>query len=69
MEGLCKQSVPDLQLILMKEVLVELEKDMTTIGFPKSTIESRKLNIVKCFKKDISLSTYIDNVLHKRNLK
>jgi hypothetical protein len=55
--------------ILMKEVLVELKKDMTTIGFPKSTIESRKLNIVKCFKKDISLSTYIDNVLHKRNLK
>ena len=55
--------------ILMKEVLVELKKDMTTIGFPKSTIESRKLNIVKCFKKDISLSTYIDNILHKRNLK
>ena len=55
--------------ILMKEVLVELKKDMTNIGFPKSTIESRELNIVKCFEKDISLSTYIDNVLHKRNLK
>ena len=55
--------------ILMKEVLVELKKDMTSIGFPKSTIESRELNIVKCFKKDILLSTYIDNILHKRNLK
>ena len=55
--------------ILMKEVLVELKKDMTNIGFPKSTIESRELNIVKCFEKDISLSTYIDNILHKRNLK
>ena len=55
--------------ILMKEVLVELKKDMKNIGFPKSTIESRELNIVKCFEKDISLSTYIDNILHKRNLK
>ena len=55
--------------ILMKEVLVELKKDMTNIGFPKSTIESREINIVKCFEKNISLSTYIDNILHKRNLK
>jgi len=54
---------------LIKEVLVELKKDMTIIGFSKSTIESREMNIKKCFKKNISLSTYIDDILNKRNLK
>ena len=54
---------------LIKEVLVELNKDMKIIGFSKSTIESRKMNIKKCFKKNISLSTYIDDILNKRNLK
>jgi hypothetical protein len=42
---------------------------MTIIGFSKSTIESRKMNIKKCFKKNISLSTYIDDILNKRNFK
>ena len=55
--------------ILMKEVLFEVKKDMTNIGFPKSTIEIRERNIIKCFEKNISLSTYIDYILHKRNLK
>ena len=54
---------------LIKEALVELKKDMTIIGFSKSTIESREMNIKKCFKKNITLSTYIDNILNKRNLK
>ena len=54
---------------LIKEVLVELKKNMTIIGFSKSTIESREMNIKKCFKKNISLSTYIDDILNKRNLK
>ena len=54
---------------LIKKVLVELNKDMTVIGFSKSTIESRKMNIKKCFKKNISLSTYIDDILNKRNFK
>ena len=54
---------------LIKEVLVELNKDMTIIGFSKSIIESRKINIKKCFKKNISLSKYIDDILNKRNFK
>ena len=54
---------------LIKEALVELKKDMTIIGFSKSIIESREMNIKKCFKKNISLSTYIDDILNKRNFK
>ena len=54
---------------LIKEALVELKKDMTIIGFSKSTVESREMNIKKCFKKNISLSTYIDDILNKRNFK
>ena len=54
---------------LIKEALVELKKDMTIIGFSKSTIESREMNIKKCFKRNISLSRYIDDILNKRNLK
>ena len=54
---------------LIKKILVELNKDMTIIGFSKSKIESRKMNIKNCFKKNISLSTYIDDILNKRNFK
>ena len=54
---------------LIKEVLVELKKDMTIISFSKATIETREMNIKKCFKKNISLSTYLDDILNKRNLK
>ena len=53
---------------LIKEVLVELKKTMTVIGFPISTIESRGINIKKCFKKNIPLTTYINNILKKRGL-
>ena len=53
---------------LIKEALVELKKTMIVIGFPKSTIESREINIKKCFKKNIPLSTYINNILKKRGL-
>ena len=53
---------------LIKEVLVELKKTMIVIGFPKSTIESREINIKKCFKKNIPLTTYINNILKKRSL-
>ena len=51
---------------LIKEALVELKKNMIAIGFPKSTIESREINIKKCFKKNISLTTYINKILKKR---
>ena len=53
---------------LIKEVLVELKKTMMVIGFPKSTIKSREINIKKCFKKNIPLTTYINNILKKRSL-
>ena len=42
---------------------------MTIIGFSKSVIESRELNIKNCFKKDISLTEYLNNILEKRGLK
>ena len=53
---------------LIKEVLFELKKTMMVIGFPISTIESRGINIKKCFKKNIPLTTYINNILKKRSL-
>ena len=55
--------------LIIKKALIELKKDMTIIGFSKSTIESRELNIKNCFKKEISLAEYLNNVLEKRGLK
>ena len=55
--------------ILMKETLLELKKAMRVIGFTKAIIESRELNIKKCFKKNISLKSYINYILKKRGLK
>lgn len=55
--------------LIIKKALIELKKDMTIIGFSKSTIESRELNIKNCFKKEISLAEYLNNVLEKRELK
>ena len=55
--------------ILIKETLLELKKAMRVIGFPKALIESRELNIKKCFKKNISLKPYINHILKKRGLK
>ena len=54
---------------LIKEVINELKKDMTIIGFSKSSIESRAMNIENCFKKDITFTTYVNNILKKRGLK
>ena len=55
--------------ILIKETLLELKKAMRVIGFPKTIIESRELNIKQCFKKNISLKSYINYILKKRGLK
>ena len=55
--------------ILIKETLLELKKAMRVIGFSKAIIESRELNIKKCFKKNISLKSYINHILNKRGLK
>lgn len=54
---------------IIKEALIELKKDMKIIGFSKSVIESRELNIKNCFKKDISLNEYLNYILVKRGLK
>ena len=54
---------------IIKEALLDLKKDMTIIGFSKSVIESRELNIKTCFKKDISLTEYLNNILEKSGLK
>ena len=54
---------------IIKEALFDLKKDMTIIGFSKSVIKSRELNIKNCFKKDISLTEYLNNILEKRGLK
>tara|TARA_B100001939_G_C16891501_1_gene595631 strand:- start:616 stop:1185 length:570 start_codon:yes stop_codon:yes gene_type:complete len=54
---------------IIKEALFELKKDMKIIGFSKSVIESRELNIKNCFKKDISLNEYLNYILVKRGLK
>ena len=54
---------------IIKEALFDLKKDMTIIGFSKSVIKNRELNIKNCFKKDISLTEYLNNILEKRGLK
>ena len=54
---------------LILVILFELQKTMTTLSFPKSSIESRELNIINCFKKHISSNFYILNILKKRGLK
>ena len=54
---------------IIKEALIELKKNMKNIGFSKSIIESRELNIKNCFKKDISLTEYLNNILEKSGLK
>ena len=41
---------------------------MKYIGFSKSTIESREQNVKDCFKKDISLREYLNNILKKHGL-
>ena len=42
---------------------------MRVIGFTKAIIESKELNIKKCFKKNILLKSYINYILKKRGLK
>ena len=55
--------------LIIKEAIIELKKDMTIIGFSKSVIENRVLNIKNCFNKDISLNEYLNYILEKRGLK
>ena len=54
---------------IIQEALEELKIAMNEIGFPKSSIESRELNIKECFKKDVKVMYYVNSVIKKRNLK
>jgi hypothetical protein len=51
--------------VYIKKALLELNKAMKYIGFDKSTIKSREDNILNCFNKNISLSSYIENIIKK----
>ena len=55
--------------LIIKQALFDLKNDMKIIGFSKSDIKNREMNIKNCFKKDISLTEYLNNILEKRGLK
>ena len=51
------------------QAVEQLIKDMTKIGFPTLTVESRKANIINCLQKNESADAFIDDVLQHRKLK
>ena len=51
------------------QAVEQLIKDMTKIGFPTLTMESRKANILNCLQKNESADAFIDDVLQHRKLK
>ena len=51
------------------QAVEQLIKDMSKIGFPTLTVESRKANILKCLQKNESADAFIDDVLQHRKLK
>ena len=51
------------------QAVEQLIKDMTKIGFPTLTVESRKANILKCLQKNETADAFIDDVLQRRKLK
>ena len=51
------------------QAVEQLIKDMTKIGFPPLTMESRKANILNCLQKNESADAFIDDVLQHRKLK
>ena len=48
---------------VIKIALDEIKIEMNAIGFPKSSIESRELNIKKKKKKNVSVNFFIDGIL------
>ena len=51
------------------QAVEQLIIDMTKIGFPTLTIESRKANILNCLQKNKSADAFIYDVLRHRKLK
>jgi len=51
------------------QAIEQLIKDMSKIGFPTLTMESRKANILNCLQKNESADAFIDGVLRHRKLK
>ena len=51
------------------QAVEQLIKDMIKMGFPTSTMESRKANILNCLQKNESADAFIDGVLRHRKLK
>ena len=53
---------------LILDALLELKKTMSSLGFPASSFNSRKSNIINCLKKEVSAETFIYSVLKHRKL-
>ena len=53
---------------LILDALLELKKTMSSLGFPTSSFNSRKLNISNCLKKNVSSETFVLDVLKHRKL-
>ena len=53
---------------LILDALLELKKTMSSLGFPASSFNSRKLNISNCLKKDVSGKTFILDILKHHEL-
>ena len=51
------------------QAIEHLIKDMSKIGFPTLTMESRKANILNCLQKNESADAFIDGVLRHRKMK
>ena len=54
---------------LILDALLEINKTMSSLGFPDSSFNSRKSNISNCLKKDVSAETFILGVLKQREFK
>ncbi len=54
---------------IVVQAVKELVRAMLEVGFPISTADSRKSNIMNCLKKDDSAQTFLDDVLKYRGLK
>ena len=53
---------------LILDALLEINKTMSSLGFPASSFNSRKLNIINCLKKEVKAETFIYSVLKHRKL-
>lgn len=54
--------------ILLQSV-INLMDAMRKVGFPDSTLNSRKSNILNCLEKQVTAQTFLDGILRYRGLK